>query len=142
MERFVRRLVASAMLAIALVGCSVPARAPDVADLESRTRLWWSARQAGDVRRMYELFEPSLRARMSLSEFEVHAPRLRRIPIEDPRIESVSLIPDSNRAVVKLVAQTRLPRSGRPVEIDINDPWVLEDGQWWRVYVPPRTPFE
>jgi hypothetical protein len=126
----------------ALVGCSTAARAPDLADLESRTRTWWSARQAGDVRVMYELFEPSLRAGMSLSDFEVHASRMRRIAIENPRIESISPVPNSNRAIVKLVAQTRLPKSGRPVDIDIDDQWVREDGQWWRVYAPPRTPFE
>jgi hypothetical protein len=79
---------------------------------------------------------------MTLSDFEVHASRMRRIPIENPRIESVSPVPNSNRAIIKLVAQTRLPKSGRPVDIDIDDQWVREDGQWWRVYAPPRTPFE
>jgi hypothetical protein len=55
---------------------------------------------------------------------------------------AVSPVPNSNRAVVTLVAQTRLPRTGQLVDIDIRDQWVLEDGQWWRVYVAPRTPFE
>ncbi len=54
---------------------------------------------------------------------------------------SVSPVPNSNRAVVTLVAETLLPRAGL-VDIDIRDEWVLEEGKWWRVYVPPRTPFE
>lgn len=141
-RRSIEQSIVGALLAGSLVGCATPVRTGDIADLESRARSWWSARQAGDVRRMYEMFEPSWRAGMSLGDFEVQASRLSRISIENPRIESVSRVSDSNRAIVKLVAQTRLPRAGIPVDIEIHDQWVLEDEQWWRVYVPPRSPFE
>ena len=100
------------------------------------------ASDKGLVAGMYGMFEPSFRATRSLGEFGGDAIRLRRIAIENPRIVAVSPVPNSNRAVVTLVAQTRLPRTGQLVDIDIRDQWVLEDGQWWRVYVAPRTPFE
>jgi hypothetical protein len=135
-------LIACAWLAAACIGCSNPVRAPDNADLESRVKAWWSARQAGDVARMYEMFEPSYRASTPLSEFGVQAGRMTRVPIDDPRIVSISRDPSSNRAVVDLVAKTMLPRTAALVDIDIRDQWVLESGQWWRVYVPPRTPFD
>lgn len=140
--RSVGRLIACALLAGACIGCSSPVPAPDNAQLENRVKAWWSARQAGDVAQMYEMFEPSFRAGTKLSEFGVHATRMRHIPIENPRIVSISRTPDPNRAVVSLVGQTMLPRTGALVDIDINDQWVLQDGQWWRVYVPPRLPFE
>lgn len=135
------RLMLAALLTVAFVACSNPAPAPDAADLERRVQAWWSARQLGDVAGMYEMFEPSYRATTPISEFRVQADRMRRFAIESPRIMSVSPVPNSNRAVVTLVAETLLPRAGL-VDIDIRDEWVLEEGKWWRVYVPPRTPFE
>ena len=75
--------------------------------------------------------DPWSRATTSLSEFGGDANRLRRIAIENPRIVAVSPVPNSNRAVVTLVAQTRLPRTGQLVDIDIRDQWVLEDGKLW-----------
>ncbi len=141
-SRSVGRLILAALLMAALIACSNPVLAPDATDLESRVQSWWSARQIGDVARMYGMLEPSFRATMPLSEFGIHANRLRRIAIENPRIVAVSSVPNSNRAYVNLLAQTRLPRTGQLVDVDIRDQWVLEDGQWWRVYVAPRTPFE
>ena len=140
--RSVGRLIPCALLIAACVACSNPTPVPDTANLESRVKAWWSARQAGDVARMYAMFEPSFRATTPLSEFGVQANRLRRLAIENPRIVAISPVPNSNRAVVALVAKTMLPRTGLLVDIDISDQWVLEDGQWWRVYVAPRTPFE
>jgi hypothetical protein len=140
--RSVGRLIPSALLISAFVACSSPVLVPDAGELERRVQAWWSARQTGDVAGMYGMFEPSFRATRSLGEFGGDAIRLRRIAIENPRIVAVSPVPNSNRAVVTLVAQTRLPRTGQLVDIDIRDQWVLEDGQWWRVYVAPRTPFE
>ncbi|MEJ7667337.1 MAG: hypothetical protein WKH97_01100 [Casimicrobiaceae bacterium] len=91
---------------------------------------------------MYEMFEPSFRESHSLAEFQTHAPRLMRIAVDNLRIMSTSPVPDSNRVTVMLVGQIRLPRSGQRSEIVIHDPWVREEGEWWRVYVPPRVPFE
>lgn len=136
------RLMLGALLTAVIVACSNPAPAPDAADLARRVQAWWSARQHGDVAGMYEMFEPSYRATTPISEFSIQAERLRHVAIENPRIVSVSRAPESNRAVVSLVAQTLLPRTGQLVNIDIRDEWVLEDGQWWRVYVVPHTPFE
>lgn len=141
-SRSVGQLILAALLTSAFVACSNPVLAPDAADLESRVQAWWSARQTGDVARMYGMFEPAFRATTSLSEFGVHANRLRRIAVENPRTVAVSPVPNSNRVVVTLVAQMLLPKAGRLVDVDIRDEWVLEDGQWWRVYVAPRTPFE
>jgi hypothetical protein len=141
-SRSVCRLILAALLTAASVGCSNPTLAPDGADLESRVQAWWSARQTGDVARMYEMMEPSFRATTPMSTFGVHANRLRRIAIENPRTVAVVPVPNSNRVVVTLVARTLLPKTGRFVDIDIRDEWVLEDGKWWRVYVAPRTPFE
>ena len=137
-----RRLILCALLACAFVACSNPAPGPDAADLERRVQAWWFARQAGDVAGMYAMFEPSFRATKSLTEFRDDANRLRRIAIENVRVVAVSPVPNSNRAIVALVAQTRLPRTGQLVEVDIRDQWTLEGGQWWRVYEAPRTPFE
>ena len=125
-----------------LVGCASPQAAPDVADLEGRVRSWWAARQAGDVGRMYEMLEPSYRQSHSFAEFQAHAPRLTRILVENLRIASTSPVPDSGRVIVVLLGTTRLPRTGKAVEIIINDPWVLDNGQWWRIDVPPQMPFK
>jgi len=111
-------------------------------DLERRVQAWWSARQAGDVPAMYGMFEPSFRASTTLGEFLSEATRMRRVPIENPRIVAISRTPNSNRATVKLLGQTRLPATGQLVDVDIPEQWALEDGQWWRVYVAPRTPFQ
>ena len=140
--RLAGRSIAAALLSSALVACSSAVLAPASVDLEARVQAWWSARQSGDVARMYALFEPSFRATTSLSEFGPEASRLRRVAVENPRTVAVSTVPNSNRAIVALVAQTRLPRTGQLVDIEIRDEWVLEDGQWWRIYVAPRTPFE
>jgi hypothetical protein len=140
--RSIGQLITSALLTSAFVACSNPALAPDAADLERRVQAWWTARQTGDVASMYAMFEPSFRATTSFSEFGGDANRLRRIAIENPRIVAVSSVTNSDRAVVTLVVQTRLPRTGQLVDVDIRDEWVLDDGQWWRVYVAPRTPFE
>ena len=134
--------IAAVLLTSAFAACSTAVPASNDADLEARVQAWWSARQSGDVTRMYALLEPSFRAKTTLSEFGVNASRLRSIAVENPRTVSVSMIPDSRRAMVALVAQTRLTRTGKLVDIDIRDEWVLEGGQWWRVYVAPRTPFE
>ena len=142
LRRLVGRLMVAALLTSAFVACSNRVLAPSTADLESRVQVWWSARQTGDVARMYGMLEPAFRATTSLSEFGAHANRLRRIVVENPRTVAVSTLPDSNRAIVTLVAQMRLPRTGQLVDIDIRDEWVLEEGRWWRVYVAPRTPFE
>jgi hypothetical protein len=101
---------------------------------------WWSARRAGDIAAMYSMYEPSFRATTSLSEFAVEAGRLRRIAVENPRIVTISPVPNSNRVVVTLVAQTLLPMAGL-VDIDLQDEWILQDGKWWRVHVPPLMPF-
>jgi len=134
------RLITCALLTTAVVACSTTAPAPDKADLERSVQAWWSARQAGDITAMYSMYEPSFRATTSLSEFAVEAGRLRRVAVENPRIVTVSPIPNSNRVVVTLVGQTLLPMAGL-VDIDLKDEWILQDGKWWRVHVPPLMPF-
>ena len=134
------RLITCALLTTAVLACSSPAPAPDKADLERSVHAWWSARQAGDITTMYSMYEPSFRATTSLSQFAVEAGRLRRVAVENPRIVTVSPIPNSNRVVVTLVGQTLLPMAGL-VDIDLKDEWILQDGKWWRVHVPPLMPF-
>jgi len=141
-RQLVRRRILLGILASTLAACAVPSRVPEPADLDRRVQAWWSARQAGDVATMYGMFEPSFRASTTLSEFGNEANRMRRVPIENPRIVAVSQTPNSNRATVTVVAQTKLPRTGQLVDVDIPEQWALENGQWWRVYVAPRTPFE
>lgn len=137
------RLIAAAVVAVAgLAGVAAPAEAQDVSTLEIRARAWWSARQAADERGMYEIFEPSFRASTSFDEYRVHTRRLTRIPLEDLRIESISRVPNSPRAIVRFVAKSRLGRSAQIVDVNFEDQWVLEQGEWWRVYVPPKGPFE
>src|SRR5262249_21018128 len=108
----VGRLIACALLTSGVAACSTAAPAPDKADLERSVHAWWSARQAGDITTMYSMYEPSFRATTSLSQFAVEAGRLRRVAVENPRIVTVSPIPNSNRVVVTLVAQTLLPKAG------------------------------
>ena len=92
---------------------------------------------------MYDMLEPIYRQSHSFAEFQAHAHRLTRIPVENLRIiASTSPVPDSSRVVVHLIGTTRLPRTGKAVEIVIHDPWVLDNGQWWRIDVPPQMPFK
>jgi len=138
----VGRWIVTGLLGSALAGCSSPAVAPDSAGLEDRVRSWWAARQAGDAKRMYEMLEPSFRQSQSFAEFQTHVQRLTRIQVQNLRISTTEPVPNSDRVMVVLVGQIRLPRTGQMTDIVIHDPWVRENGGWWRVYVPPRTPFE
>jgi hypothetical protein len=135
-------LIAAGLLAVAcFAGVAAPVVAQDMSALEARARAWWSARQAADERGMYELFEPSFRAGTSFDAFRVHTRRLTRIPLEDLRIKSITPAPDSRRAVVRFVAKSKLARSGEVVDVNFEDQWVFEQGEWWRVYVSPKGPF-
>jgi hypothetical protein len=135
-------MIAAGLLAVtALAGAAEPAVASDDSALEKRARAWWTVRQAKDAKAMYELLEPAYRNSTTFDVFLVQVPRLTRIPLEDVRFESITRVPDAPRAKVTFAAKSKLPRAGETVDIKFEDQWVFEQGEWWRVYVPPVLPF-
>jgi hypothetical protein len=58
------------------------------------------------------------------------------------RFESITLIPNSRRAIVTFAGRSKLARSSQVVDVNFQDQWVFEQGEWWRVYASPKGPFE
>jgi len=130
------------MAVVVLAACAATPPAGDKGELERRVSAWWTARIGGDLRGMYALYDPSFRARTPFEDYATQAAVALRIRLDAFHVDAIDYTPGATRALVKLVAPTRLPRTGQQADLPIQEEWTFVEGQWWKVYVPPRTPFE
>jgi hypothetical protein len=93
--------------------------------LQERVERYWAARQARDVRTLYELESAArpggwlkLEKAMTLQGLPV-----RRVKVDEVRIEG-------EKAITRIRAEVTIGTMGW-VPQTINDPWVLLDGQWY-----------
>jgi hypothetical protein len=93
--------------------------------LKDRVNRYWAAREAGDVRALYDLESAArpggwlkLEQAMTLQGLPV-----RRVKVDEVRIEG-------EKAITRIRAEVTIGTMGW-VPQTINDPWVLLDGQWY-----------
>ena len=95
------------------------------AALQERVERYWAARQARDVRTLYELESAArpggwlkLEQAMSLQGLPV-----RKVKVEEVRIEG-------EKGITRISAEVMIGTMGWMRQA-IEDPWVLLDGQWY-----------
>jgi hypothetical protein len=102
---------------------------------------WWDARVARDHRAMYDLFEPSHRARVPFEAFLQTSAVRSRFDLSEVRIDRIEPLA-ADRVHVWLAYMGFVPSLGRSVPATIRDTWVRTDGRWYKVYEPPQVPFK
>jgi len=127
-----RYIVAVALCAAALAGCTSTAPPPLEAMLVERAANYLAARQAGDVDTAYSYLPPSQRAIHSKEQFvNIHG---ERSPLQGGNLHSVTCQSDG-RCVLQRSFSYRfpLPQAGKtmPMSVYINETWVQEGGRWW-----------
>jgi hypothetical protein len=116
-----------------------PLAAADERAVTERAKEWWSARERRDHQRMYDLFEPAYRQKVTFADFLKESAVRTRFDLADTRVEAV--IPEADdRVRVKVNMETRPPRlpAGR---VTADDTWVRVSGQWYKVHEDVRPPF-
>lgn len=95
------------------------------AALQERVERYWAARQARDVRTLYDLESAArpggwlkLEQAMSLQGLPV-----RKVKVEEVRVEG-------EKAITRISAEVMIGTMGW-MRQTIEDPWVLLDGQWY-----------
>jgi parvulin-like peptidyl-prolyl isomerase len=106
-------------------GQTVMATPEQLQALKDRVNRYWAAREAGDVRTLYDLESAArpggwlkLEQAMTLQGLPV-----RRVKVDEVRIEG-------EKAITRIRAEVTIGTMGW-VPQTINDPWVLLDGQWY-----------
>lgn len=107
--------------------------------LRARVLEWWGARERRDHARMYALFEPAYRKRVTFSDFVKENAVRTRFDLADARVDEI--VPDSaGRVRVKVNMETRPPNLPRG-RVTAEDIWVRVSGKWFKVHQDPVSPF-
>lgn len=110
------------------------------AALRARVLAWWTARVNRDFERMYLLYDPAYRAKTTRAQFFKEMTIRSRFDLSDPNV--VSITPKTPTTVcVQVHIGADLGRLGDDVIERPNEPWVLKNGRWFKVYEPPPLPF-
>ena len=109
----------------------------DNAQLRERVEQWWTARKNGDHRKMYELYSPQLREQRPYETFVAESVARARIPLSGFDLVTFEAAgPDRALATLKL----HLVVPAGKVTTDVEEDWIIADGQWFKVYKPPVIP--
>jgi hypothetical protein len=123
---------------VAATGVQPLGRRADAA-LRARVLEWWGARERRDHARMYALFEPAYRKRVTFADFVKENAVRTRFDLADARVDEI--LPDSGERVrVKVNMETRPPNLPRG-RVTAEDIWVRVSGKWFKVHQDPVSPF-
>jgi hypothetical protein len=95
------------------------------AALQERVERYWAARQARDVRTMYELESAARPGGWLKLE---HAMTLQGLPVRKVKVEEVRI--EGEKGITRISAEVMIGTIGWTRQV-IEDPWVLLDGQWY-----------
>ncbi len=112
----------------------------DDARLRERVEQWWTARKNGDHRKMYELYSPQFRAQRPYESFVSESVARSRIPLDGFELVAFGA-PGPDQALAKLKLHLLIPAGS--VTTDVEEDWIMSDGQWFKLYKPavvPRPP--
>jgi hypothetical protein len=116
-----------------------PLSTPAERALRVRVLSWWSARVGRDHQRLYALFEPAYRQRVTFVDFLKESAVRTRYDLAAPSIDAVvAEAVDRVRVVVSIESRPpRLP-AGR---VTTEDSWVRVSGHWYKVHQDIVYPF-
>lgn len=137
-KRTVNPMIRSAIILFCLVGlfsCSNQTPGPD--KLEQRVKALWDAKKNKDLKTIYQLHEKSFREKTTEEKF------LKKRPIDviDYEFQKVELT-DEGRSGKSFVKMKIKGMGGFVFEPMVSDVWVVEDGEWYLKYMPPKNLFE
>jgi hypothetical protein len=95
------------------------------AALQERVERYWAARQARDVRTLYELESAARPGGWLKLE---HAMTLQGLPVRKVKVEEVRI--EGEKGITRISAEVMIGTIGWTRQV-IEDPWVLLDGQWY-----------
>jgi hypothetical protein len=95
------------------------------AALQERVERYWAARQARDVRTLYELESAARPGGWLKLE---HAMTLQGLPVRKVKVEEVRI--EGEKGITRISAEVMIGTIGWTRQT-IEDPWVLLDGQWY-----------
>ena len=93
--------------------------------LQERVKRYWAARQARDVRTLYELESASQPGGWLKLE---HAMSLQGLPVRSVKVDEVQV--EGEKGITQISAEVMIGTIGWTRQT-IKDPWVLLDGQWY-----------
>jgi hypothetical protein len=93
--------------------------------LQERVERYWAARQARDVRTLYELESAARPGGWLKLE---HAMTLQGLPVRKVKVEEVRI--EGEKGITRISAEVMIGTIGWTRQV-IEDPWVLLDGQWY-----------
>ncbi len=122
--------LAAALGGLLLAGCAAPIPSTPEELVKSRANARWQALLKGDLDKAYQLEAPSYR---SIVGIDTYKGRL------TGKVQWVaSEVVDAKCEVQKCNAKVRIDakvflggRIGSTISTHVDEPWVLEDGQWW-----------
>ncbi|HPF57789.1 MAG TPA: hypothetical protein P5149_01525 [Candidatus Competibacteraceae bacterium] len=95
------------------------------AALQERVKRYWAARQARDVRTLYELESAAQPGGWLKLE---HAMSLQGLPVRSVKIDEVQV--EGEKGMTQISAEVMIGTIGWTRQTT-KDPWVLLDGQWY-----------
>lgn len=107
--------------------------------LRDRINEWWTARQYRGMTKMYNLYESKYRQQVSVEDFRVQSAMRDRFDIVSAKILTIEYEAPT-RASVVLEYVTQMPQLGEPVPAKIQEAWIFEDGDWYKVFREPMVP--
>lgn len=115
-----------------LSGCATTPTNPQEAVRQLAQQRWQHV-LAGKYDKSYDMLVPSYRKLKSQDHYTTAA---RSAPVKWKSAEVVRVECEANtcKVVVKVVSQLAVPTFYKgPLESGLDETWVLEDGQWWKL---------
>jgi hypothetical protein len=109
------------------------------AALKHRVDDWWDARSERDHQKMYELYEPGYRATITFAKFLQESAVRSRYDIVGHRVLRMKTR-DAAHVFVVLQLDTTLMKFGGPYTVEVVEPWVKVDDEWFKEYEPFKLP--
>ena len=124
------RVGAFAVSALVLSGCVALAPATPEEAVKKRATTYWTARQAGQIERLYAMSPPSYRQLRTLEQFRLQFGAA--AAVKSAEVANVTCEPEKCVVKVKLTVTPALAglKVGN-IDTYFDEIWLLEDGQWW-----------
>lgn len=118
---------------------SVAVRPVGEAELRARVSAYWRLRVAKDLTGMYPFYSAEYRRRVTRQAF-VAQTRLVRFQLTDAGVADTAI--DGSRATVGITFKFMQPTLGQdPIEQHVQEVWVRERNQWFKLDEPVVLPF-
>lgn len=105
--------------------------------LRNRVTEYWATRRAANLHASYPFYEAAFRTKYTADQFARDFRRLNRFAPELVGIESITVDPSGNKAVVRVKLRAKVDvLDGRELDSVIAEDWLLEEGNWVRAGEP------